>query len=298
MVECSSVAGNFTNAGACSSHGGIDCNRFNLYTNKVICSDGWEDSTVDYTDVCTETLGKLVLYLAMSQCREVLSDRSASDDAAGICVQENREKLLKQFRPNCIEAVETNLTTGESYCTTYRDFCDDDKLREQTSFCSSQASYQLPPSAGAYAPSKKDPILIAKVRGQILLQVQAHGEAWYIDPADSTRYYMANGSVAYSMMRSFGLGITTIDLNNIPSVDAPQSMLTAPSSCASNALANRLKGKILLQVQEHGEAWYVDPRKCRKIYMKDGDAAYQIMRYLGLGITDADLEKIPSGVTQ
>ncbi len=108
---------------------------------------------------------------------------------------------------------------------------------------------------------------------------------------------MRDGAVAYSMMRSFGLGITDTDLAKIPIVADTQSMKDATSVCASNSLAKQTKGKILLQIQQHGEAWYVDPSKCRRIYMKDGDAAYQIMRYLGLGITDSDLEKIPSGST-
>lgn len=142
---------------------------------------------------------------------------------------------------------------------------------------------------------KADSVLTARLRGQILLQVQSHGEAWYINPADSLRYYMPDGSSAYGIMKSFGLGITNSDLSYIPTVSTPQEMLTVSSVCSSNSIANRLRGKILLQVQDHGEAWYIEPRKCMRIYMKDGGAAYQIMRFLGLGITNTDLEKIPSG---
>jgi hypothetical protein len=149
------------------------------------------------------------------------------------------------------------------------------------------------PAAGAYNPAKKNLTLISKLSGRILLQVEEHGEAWYINPKDSMRYYMPDGVAAYSMMRSFGLGIADADLNKIPTVDTPQNMLASTSAC-SNALANRFKGSIMLQVQQHGEAWYIDPTNCRRIYMKDGDAAYQIMRYLGLGITNGDLEKLPS----
>lgn len=60
-------------------------------------------------------------------------------------------------------------------------------------------------------------------------------------------------------------------------------------------LTNRLKGKILLQVEENGEAWYVKPEDGKRIYMKDGNAAYAMMRDLGLGISNADLAKIPIG---
>ncbi len=63
-------------------------------------------------------------------------------------------------------------------------------------------------------------------------------------------------------------------------------------------LVNRIKGRILLQVEENGEAWYVDPQSENKLYLKDGQAAYDIMRGLGLGISNADLEKIPLGIQE
>ena len=33
----------------------------------------------------------------------------------------------------------------------------------------------------------------------------------------------------------------------------------------------------------------------KRYYMKDGDSAYQIMRFLSLGITNKDLEQISEG---
>jgi hypothetical protein len=135
---------------------------------------------------------------------------------------------------------------------------------------------------------------LAHTKGYILLQVQERGEAWYVNPTDFKRYYMKDGGVAYEMMRSFGLGITDADLAGIPSVVDTTAMNNSASICSSNSTAARLKGKILLQVQQHGEAWYIYPKTCRRIYLKDGAAAYEIMRYLGLGITNSDLSKLAS----
>lgn len=137
--------------------------------------------------------------------------------------------------------------------------------------------------------------LLDRVSGYILLQVEQHGEAWYVRPETGERHYMRDGDVAYQMMRFFGLGITDADLATIPAVSTENEMLASTPVCGSNALANSVKGKILLQVEQHGEAWYVYPLTCRRIYMADGDAAYQIMRFLGLGITDADLGRIRVG---
>ncbi|MFH0873457.1 MAG: hypothetical protein V1846_01305 [Candidatus Komeilibacteria bacterium] len=60
-------------------------------------------------------------------------------------------------------------------------------------------------------------------------------------------------------------------------------------------LVNKLKGRILLQVQQHGEAWYVNPTDGKRYYMKDGAAAYEMLRKFGQGITDTDISKIPVG---
>jgi len=136
--------------------------------------------------------------------------------------------------------------------------------------------------------------LIERVKGYILLQVEQNGEAWFVRPVNGKRYYMKNGEVAYEMMRSFGLGITDADLGKIQSVTDTTTMNASNATCKVGTVANQVRGRILLQVQQNGEAWYVHPQKCLRIYMKDGDAAFTIMRFLGLGITDTDLQAIPT----
>ncbi|MEK7123004.1 MAG: thrombospondin type 3 repeat-containing protein [Patescibacteria group bacterium] len=61
-------------------------------------------------------------------------------------------------------------------------------------------------------------------------------------------------------------------------------------------LANRLKGRILLQVGERGEAWYVRPDTGTRVFMGRPADAFELMRSLGLGITNAELRKIPVGI--
>lgn len=186
--------------------------------------------------------------------------------------------------------------------------------------------------------TKASPASLAWLKGYILLQVESHGEAWYVNPVDFKRYYMKDGAVAYEMMRSFGLGIANTDLTKIPvgietrfqdtDTDGdglPDKLEEGLGTNARNAdsdgdgfndstevlgnfnplgsgslkmdtnLANRLKGKILLQVQSKGEAWYINPKDNKRYYMKDGGAAYQIMRYLSLGITNSNLDLLTIG---
>ena len=54
------------------------------------------------------------------------------------------------------------------------------------------------------------------MKGKILLQVEANGEAWYVYPGDLHRYYLGRPADAFTIMRNFGLGISDADLAQIP----------------------------------------------------------------------------------
>ncbi|MFH1839227.1 MAG: SH3 domain-containing protein [Patescibacteria group bacterium] len=123
-------------------------------------------------------------------------------------------------------------------------------------------------------------VLTERVKGYILLQVESVGEAWYVHPEDGKRYYMKDGAAAYNMMRYFGLGVSNKDMSKIQAGDW--------------TLRNRLRGKIVLQVELHGEAYYIHPKDATVHYLKDGKEAYRIMRELSLGITNKDLSVLPT----
>lgn len=141
-----------------------------------------------------------------------------------------------------------------------------------------------------------DRALAKRLSGQILLQVEEHGEAFWIRPDDDMRFYLRDGDAAYNLMRFYSLGISDGNLSQVPIVYTTDEMKAADSVCTSNTLASQLSGQILLQVEQHGEAYYVDPTKCTAIYMKDGEVAYEVMRFLGLGILNNDLDLIPEWV--
>ncbi len=63
----------------------------------------------------------------------------------------------------------------------------------------------------------------------------------------------------------------------------------------SENLAERLSGKILLQVEQNGEAWYINPTDLRRYYLGRPSDAFNVMRTLGLGVSDDDLYQITSG---
>lgn len=122
-----------------------------------------------------------------------------------------------------------------------------------------------------------------RTEGYILLQVESHGEAWYVDPLSNFRYYMKDGATAYEMMRTFGLGMSEADYARLAAGDKP--------------LLARLRGRIVLRVEAHGEAYYLHPDGSI-YYLADGPAAYTVMRLHSLGITNADLATLVVGDLQ
>lgn len=59
---------------------------------------------------------------------------------------------------------------------------------------------------------------------------------------------------------------------------------------ANNSLSEKLKGKILLQVEENGEAWYVYPENNKRYFLGRPKDAFQVMKKLGLGIKHDELQ--------
>lgn len=115
-----------------------------------------------------------------------------------------------------------------------------------------------------------------RLSGRILLQVEAHGEAWYVSPDNSMRYFLGRPADAFSLMREFGLGIKHEELANY----------------LNSGFPSRLGGKIMLDVEAKGEAYYVYPPDLAGYYLGRPADAFALMRGLGLGITDVDLETI------
>jgi len=61
-------------------------------------------------------------------------------------------------------------------------------------------------------------------------------------------------------------------------------------------MSSRLSGRILIQVESAGEAWYVNPGDQKRYYLGRPSDAFDILRQLGTGITNDDLKKIPVGI--
>lgn len=64
--------------------------------------------------------------------------------------------------------------------------------------------------------TREDKQLVERLRGQILIQVEEHGRAWYVNASDGKRYYLGSPLNAFSVMSVIGNGIKNERLNKMP----------------------------------------------------------------------------------
>lgn len=127
--------------------------------------------------------------------------------------------------------------------------------------------------------TKIDNNLSKRVSGNILLQVESKGEGWYVNPDNKKKYYLGRPADAFSIMKNLGLGIKRGELANYLNTKFP----------------SRLSGKIMLDVERNGEAYYINPKDLKGYFLNRPADAFRVMRDLGLGITNSDIRKIDVG---
>lgn len=111
--------------------------------------------------------------------------------------------------------------------------------------------------------------------GYIFLAVEKNGEAYYYHPEKKVGFYLGRPADAFKIMREQSLGATHEFIHG------------------RTYFPDHVVGKILLDVQTNGEAYYIYPKDRKKYYLGRPDDAFKIMRELGLGISNADLESLP-----
>ncbi len=116
--------------------------------------------------------------------------------------------------------------------------------------------------------------LARRLQGNILLQVEENGEGWYVYPDDLSKYYLGRPADAFAVMRELGLGAT-------------HDFITSYTIYPSHVV-----GKILLDVEDSGKAYYIYPKDKKAYYLGRPADAFAVMRELGLGITNKDIRKI------
>lgn len=123
-----------------------------------------------------------------------------------------------------------------------------------------------------------DQDLSRRVSGIILLQVEANGEAWYVNPGDLKKYYLGRPQDAYLLIHQLGQEVSQAEIDEYLVTKFPQT----------------LAGWIVIDA-ESKEAFYVHPRELRGYFLEQPSDTLRIMKDLGVGISNQDIRKIAVG---
>jgi len=179
--------------------------------------------------------------------------------------------------------------------------------------------------------------LAEKLSGKILLQIESHGEAWYVNPDNNKKYYLGKPTDAFNLMRNLSTGISNENLEKfiigLIDYDDQDSDNDGLTNRFENALGTAIDnkdtdadgypdkqeiengyhplrsgqfnidsefafshaGKIFLQTENNGEAWYINPEDNKRYYLGRPADAFLIMKNFSLGITNNNLNKINTG---
>jgi len=115
---------------------------------------------------------------------------------------------------------------------------------------------------------------------------------WYV-AKDNHGYLIGSAVDALSVMRKFSLGISNADIAKIPvGTTDIVSAQGVESTATDNRLVDRVKGKILLQVQQSGQAWYVNPVDGKRYFLGRPMQAKQVLGQLAKTVNSKDLAKV------
>lgn len=177
--------------------------------------------------------------------------------------------------------------------------------------------------------------LAYNLRGNFLLEVEAQGQAWYLDTENTLRHYLPNNHQAIINLRDLSLGMTNLDLAKIPIALNPRFIILdsdsdglddrveiaigsdplqkdsdhdgyedglelsqhfnilGPGRAPIDAIfRDRFLGRIIIQVESHGELWYVNPSDGLRYLIADQKDLTNIIKYLAKGIIRTDINNI------
>lgn len=116
---------------------------------------------------------------------------------------------------------------------------------------------------------------------------QEFGRAFYVKNGASQNVTLAtNTTYLIDANQAFRLtGAAIVSNNN-------ETAKTKTVKKPAVPLSSRLSGRILLQVEDKGQAWYINPTDGKKYYLGRPSDAFNVMRRVGLGISDKDFAAV------
>lgn len=119
--------------------------------------------------------------------------------------------------------------------------------------------------------------------GEVLLDVSAHGEAWYVNPQSHARVYLGRPAEALERLRDRAVYIGFANIARLPESQGQPT---------DEAYAKAQAGLVLAPDDVLGAAWYVDPATGVRKRLATPEDAWKVMRE-GVPASAATLAAIP-----
>lgn len=123
--------------------------------------------------------------------------------------------------------------------------------------------------------TERDDELINKLKGNILLQVESNGEAWYLNPDTLKKHYMGSPSTAYNEIKNFAIEISEDDLEKF----------IFEKKFPKDYLGKFIKSK-------NNIYFYINPKDLGFYEIKNSDDALECVKQYGIGISNENIRKI------
>jgi len=168
--------------------------------------------------------------------------------------------------------------------------------------------------------------LYNQLKGRIIITPQSNGEAYYISATEKKVYYLGDNSQALRVMQGLGSGTNSATLRKVSTgygkltgydsdrdglPDNFESLIgTNPYTFNTDGdrhsdkteidhnydptvgngkrltMPANLKGRIFLQVDRNGEAWYMNPVDGKKYWLNTQDDMSNLIKKFGLGVSN------------
>jgi len=134
-------------------------------------------------------------------------------------------------------------------------------------------------SSTVFAQEKNAP-LPNNLTGLILLQTQSYGRAWYVSPLNGARYYLKDKETAYEIFKK---SARIVDSREIIAKDS--------------SILKKYKGLILTS-DNSDTLTYIHPRTLLPYDIRNADQAFDVVKNVGIGVTDTLLARVPMNTEQ
>lgn len=168
--------------------------------------------------------------------------------------------------------------------------------------------------------------LFSSLAGKIILKVEEKGEAFYLNPKDKNIYFLGKPEIAFDVIKKVGIGITSDNLDKIPiglseyngmdtdkdglsddlekaigsnfeladsdndGINDKEEILTTgfvmDDKLVDKSFTAKNLGLIFIQVEDKGQAWYINPKDSKRYFLSRPIDAFNIMKKFGIGISN------------